>query len=303
MMLQRPAPGRTGDEGFILIAVLWILASLATMASICAVYSAESAVASRVPDDRLQAEAAIRAGVALAAFQALRSPKPSRPARGAFQTNVGLNRVSVQFVSEASRIDLNEAPKELLSGLFVALGVGKSNADDYADRIVGWRQKAGSDTSDVEAAAYKQAGLGYPPRGGPFNDALELRLVLGLPPAVVDRIMPHVTVYSARPQLDVVTADPETLAALPNLTPDILSDVLQARAAGADGKTLIAKLGPAGAGATFEPSEAIRTAVVVAMPDGRRVQAEIVFRLTDGKPAPFDVLYWRDDFDGPMRQG
>ena len=303
MMGERRAPIETGQEGFILIAVLWMLASLATMASICAVYSAQSAVASRVPDDRLQAEAAIRSAVALAAYQTLRSPKASRPARGAFETTIGQNRLSVQFVSEAARIDLNVASKELLSGLLVALGVDKPVADDDADRILGWRQKAGADASNVEAAAYRQAGLGYPPRGGPFADALELRLVMGLPPAVVDRMLPRVTVYSGKPQVNAVIADPETLAALPDLTPENLADVLQARAAGADGKTLIAKLGPAGAGATFEPGDTFRTAIVVAMPDGRRVQAEVVFRLTDGKPAPFDLLYWRDDFDGPMRQG
>ena len=50
------------DSGFILIVVLWMLAALATLVSIGSVYAIETAVASRVPDDRLQTEAALRAG-------------------------------------------------------------------------------------------------------------------------------------------------------------------------------------------------------------------------------------------------
>ena len=76
----------------------------------------------------------------------------------------------------------------------------------------------------------------------------------GLPPAIVERMSSLVTVYSGKAQVDVVDADAETLAALPGVTPDALADVLQARAAGAAGKDLIARLGPASAGATIEPT-------------------------------------------------
>ena len=34
--------------------------------------------------------------------------------------------------------------------------------------------------------------------------------------------------------------------------------------------------------------------------DGR-VRAEVVFRLKDRGDEPYDLLYWRDDFDGPMQ--
>jgi hypothetical protein len=78
--------GERADDGFILIAVLWLLAALATLASICFVCAIETAVASRVPDDRLQAEVAPRAGVELTAYRALIAPKPQRPTYGVFET-------------------------------------------------------------------------------------------------------------------------------------------------------------------------------------------------------------------------
>jgi len=30
------------------------------------------------------------------------------------------------------------------------------------------------------------------------------------------------------------------------------------------------------------------------------VRAEVVFALKVGGDEPYDILYWRDDFDGPM---
>ena len=94
--------------------------------------------------------------------------KSKRPTRGAFETEVGQTKISVQFQSEAARIDLNAASKELLTGLFVSLGVGKSAADGYADRVIGCRDKAETNSDPSEAEAYKQAGLTYAPRAAPF---------------------------------------------------------------------------------------------------------------------------------------
>jgi general secretion pathway protein K len=132
--------------------------------------------------------------------------------------------------------------------LFVALGADKSVAEGYADRVIGWRQKANSSSDDAEAAAYKQAGLTYPPREAPFDDALELGLVMGLAPPIVERMLLLVTVYTGTPQVDVANTDPDVLAALPNITPEIVKDVLQAHANGVVGQDLIVRLGPAGQG-------------------------------------------------------
>src|SRR5947209_4615752 len=94
------------ESGFVLVAVLWILAALATLASIYSAYAINTAVGLHVPDDRLQAEASIRAGVEMAAFRQLAVPEQVRPSRGGFSLRVGRTTVAVQFRSEAARMDL-----------------------------------------------------------------------------------------------------------------------------------------------------------------------------------------------------
>ncbi len=84
-----PKSATRAEAGFVLIAVLWILAALATLASIYSSYAVNTATASRIIDDRVQAEASIRAGVEMAAFGQLALPEPARPARGGFEMRVG----------------------------------------------------------------------------------------------------------------------------------------------------------------------------------------------------------------------
>jgi general secretion pathway protein K len=349
------------EAGFVLVAVLWILAALATLASIYSSYTVNTAVASRVADDRVQAEASIRAGVEMAVFRQLALPEKARPARGGFNIRVGRTGVTILFRSEAARIDLNAAPAELLAGLFTAVGVDSSRAQAFAGRVVGWRTKARSvgDAKDdsnaqpnagaanappagppnaqpadatnaqMDAAAkedklYVEQRMPYPPRHAPFDNALELSLLPGLSLAVVERVLPFVTVFSGRPEVNVSSADPTVLSALPEMTPQILGAVLNARVNDSgDGSALLALLGPAKAHATADRSKAFRASISVEFDKGRRVHAEVVFRLKgkgdndqgdkgktdkdrgdkdrDNDNEPYDLLYWRDDFDGPMQ--
>src|SRR6267154_2608225 len=125
-------------DGFIMVAVLWLLAALATFASIYAVYVIDTAAAFRTYDDHLRAEALVSGAVELAAYQ-LTSKEERHPTHGQFSFRMGQAEVAVEFRSEASRIDLNAAPKELLVGLFAALGARRVDAGKYADRIIDWR--------------------------------------------------------------------------------------------------------------------------------------------------------------------
>jgi general secretion pathway protein K len=317
--------GTRAEAGFVLVAVLWILAALATLASIYSSYTVNTAAASRVVDDRVQAEASIRASVEMAVFRQLALPEQARPTRGGFDMRVGRTGVAVRFRSEAARIDLNAAPADLLTGLFTAVGIDSSRAETFAERVVGWRTKAaagadanaaGADSKDDKAAKedklYSEQHMPYPPRHAPFDNALELSLLPGISLAVVERVLPFVTVFSGRPEVDVSSADPTVLSALPGMTPQILGAVLNARVNDpGDGRALLALLGPAKGHATADRSKAFRTSISVEFDNGRRVHAEVVFRLKDQGAKdqgakdqgtePYELLYWRDDFDGPMQ--
>src|SRR5438874_1464725 len=122
--------------GFIIVAVLWILAALAALVSVYTVYVANTAMAARVYDSRLQSEALIAAGLELTAYRLIGFEDASRPTSGTFDFQLGRSHVGVAFRSEGARIDLNLAPKALLSGLCVVLGAKPDEADSYADRII-----------------------------------------------------------------------------------------------------------------------------------------------------------------------
>jgi general secretion pathway protein K len=288
---------RHAPDGFVIVAVLWILAALATLASIYGIYVIDTATAFRAHDDLVQVEGLTTAGLELTALQVTARAGQTRPSNGAFSFRIGNGFVSVQFASESSRIDLNAAPKEVLAGLFAGLGARPDDAPTYADRIVGWRTKP-KPGQDPEAALYQAAGLRYVPRGGPFQHVEELWLVYGLPPALVERMMPLVTVYSGRAQVSVLDAPPQVIAALPGMTPDALQAFLAQRAAAPqNGQILLSLLGGAAAHASLEITKTVRVTVRVSLDNGRRTSSEVVIFIGDNDNEPYRVVSWHDALD------
>ena len=226
------------------------------------------------------------------------APQLAREARKA--QNAGLVVRAWMLYSEAARIDLNSAPKPLLAGLFTVLGASPDAANDYADRIVGWRTAATSEIEDQdkEVTAYRNAGLNYKPRQSPFTSVQELWLVLGLPKDLIAQALPFVTVFNEDAAVNIMEAAPQVVAALPGMTPDRLDAVLKRRSAvPPDVPAVLELLGPV-QGATAKGGAATRLAVRVGLADGRQVAAETVILLLENADDPYRVLSWRDDFDG-----
>ena len=283
------------ERGFVIVAVLWLLAALAALAMIFSIYLANSARALSLSDTALQAEALVSAGVELAAYQLRLADEQSRPARGAFQTRLNHADLAVSFVSEAARIDLHGAPKELIAGLFGILGATEEDAGQMADRIVAWRTKSTTETAGNEDALYRAAGRPYSPRRAPFAHINELGLVLGLPPALVERALPFVTVFTGAPGVDVLNAAPEVVAALPGMTPLVLKQFLNDRGSLPNEPNAIATaLGGAKASATTQKSQAYRLTVQVRFGNGRQTVSEVVIALR-GDEEPYRVLSWQDN--------
>jgi general secretion pathway protein K len=287
---------RTESDGFIVIAVLWMLAALAALVAIYAVYVIDTASVFRVHDNRLRAQGLTTAALELTVSQLSRSSS-TRPSHGRFDLRLGQADLAVEFSSEASRIDLNAAPRELLSGLFGTLGAPREAADQYAQRIIAWRAPPSKDR-DGEAAAHQSAGRPYSPRGAPFAHVNELSLVPGLPTALIEGALPFVTVYSGRSQIDVVNAVPNVLAALPGMTPERLKDFLLLRQLTAgEAHPLMALLGTAQVYATTESAKAFRVKAAIAFDRGSRLNSEVVILVLDDAPEPFAVLSWDDEPD------
>ena len=284
-------------RGFIVIAVLWILAALSALVLIYLTYVTNTAVIVAGSTDRIQTEAMVTGGVELAALQLAGVNDAARPSSGTFNARLGAGRVFVTFRSEAARVDLNAASKGLLSGLMTGLGVGASNAAAYADRILAWRAPTELGDGDPENSFYKTSGVSYLPRHAPFPAAEELWLVQGIPSVVIGRMLPFVTVFSNMAAINVQDAAPQVLAALPGMTPENLQSLLAQRSdPSVDPHALIGLSG--GEGATLASSKAYRVTVDVELPDGQRSGGEVVILLLESGDEPYRVLSWRNNSDG-----
>ncbi len=206
--------GVLNSESFVLVAVLLMLAALAAFVGAFAVYAANTAVSVRLGDARLRTDALVNSAVELTAYHLIGLDDTSRPSSGAFRFQLGHAKVAVEFRTEGARIDLNFAPKELLSGLFATLGAKQEDADFAADRVIGWRKKNQVPNRNPEADLYKDAGLKYAPRQTPFQNVAELRFLLGVSPALVARAFPFVTVFNGRAEIDVNEAKPRSCRGL-----------------------------------------------------------------------------------------
>lgn len=294
------SPGRA-EHGFVLVAVLWLLAALALLVTIFTVHLSASARAVSLNDDALKTEALVSAGVELAAYRLQLAEDKKRPPEGAFHVRLSGTDIAVSFITEAARVDLNAAPKELLSGLLTVLGAGDDAAREAADRIIGWRTKSDSDGSiSKEAALYQAAGRAYSPRQAPFAHVNELSLVLGMTPALVERALPYITVFSTSPAVDVMVAPAEVIAALPGMTPLKLKQFLGDRGSMVNDTAALssslggANGGPNNGGGEQGKSDAYRIRVTLRFADGRETVSEVVIGLK-AKDTPYRVLSWQND--------
>ena len=298
--------GRHGDlssseRGFVIVAVLWLVAALAALAVIFSAYLSSSARAIALNDSALETEALVSAGVELTAYQLRLAREDARPSQGSFRARLNGSELTVTFLSEAARVDLNAAPKELLANLLTVLGAAQDDARQIADRIVAWRTKATPERVGNEDALYLAAGRSYTPRQAPFAHVNELGLVLGLPPALVERALPFVTVFSGAPGVDPLSAPPEVIAALPGMTPLSLRQFLSDRAAlPSDPAAIAAALGEAKALGTVRKSQAYRLLIRVHLQNGRNTASEVVISLR-GEEDPYRVLSWQDNVSLPRQ--
>src|SRR5262245_8634976 len=287
------------NDGFIVVAVLWLMAALATLAVIYSLSVRESAAAFSTRDDRVRAQALTQAGVELAVAHMTAIPE-ARPSFGRASLRLGGAALAIEFHAENGRIDLNAAPPEVFAGLFVGFGARPEDAAGLAERIAAWRTPPRAGSTDDEAALYRVAGKRYGPRRGMFQHVNELALVLGLPSPLLDRALPYLTVYSGQQEINVLTAAPEVLAALPGLTPGGIHDLMLSRA-NIPEDVLRARLGPVARYVTAQAGNSVRITVDISFDARGRTRSEVVALVLPNDVAPYRVLSWRDQAEVSIR--
>jgi general secretion pathway protein K len=135
-------------------------------------------------------------------------PVNGQPVAQSFAGFTGEMRVQ----DEAGKIDLNEAPAPLLIRAFTSAGADFEQAQSFADKIMDWREAGATRRlNGAKADDYRRAGYAYGPRGGKMESVDELRLVMGMSPALFAALAPTLTVVSQNAWPDPAVAPPDVL--------------------------------------------------------------------------------------------
>ena len=296
--MQRALTSRTGARGFIVVAVLWILAALSALVLIYLTYVTNTAVVVAGSADRIQTEALVSAGVELAALQlagrAEAEASDQRDLQRPGRCRQGVR--DVPFRGCAHRPERGAERPALRADDRARRQPGRCGGlcRPYPRLACADRARRGRPRKFVLShlrSSLHSAPCAVPGGGG---------IVAGARNSACDH-RAHASVrdgvFSNLASINVLDAAPQVLAALPNMTPESLQAVLSQRGDPAlDPRSLIGMAG--GEGATLAGSRAYRIDGRCRIADGRRSAAEVVILLLEGGDEPYRVLSWRNASDG-----
>jgi general secretion pathway protein K len=217
-MTEPPRSSRAHRRGggFALIIVLWTLVLIAfIVAHLTATGRTEIRIAGNLVADA-DAEAADDGAIFAAVFNQL-DPNPDQRWQLdglPHELTIGNSRVVVRLQDEADRINPNQASPAILEALLRVTGSDPESARRLAAAIGDWVGTALSARQpDAVLADYRAAGLDYGPPGAPLETLDELGRVIGMTPAVLAEIRPHLTLFGP-PVPNPANADPIVAEAL-----------------------------------------------------------------------------------------
>jgi general secretion pathway protein K len=222
------------QSGFALLIVLWTVGFLALLGTqLVAAGRSDTRLA-----ENLKQEAVLRAAadgaVARVMFGMQAAHDPTFRAGGIERSiRIGQTPVLVRIENESDRINLNTASLALLRALIIEVGAPPAQADRLAAAILDWRTSgANARPGGAKAAEYRAAGLAFGPPGNPFQSVDELADVLGITPALFERLAPHLTVLTDSDP-DMTTRDPIVALALTDAA-GVAEDALTAQQSAVD---------------------------------------------------------------------
>lgn len=198
------------QRGVALVVVLWLSVLLGVLLSGFVLNVRNETNLARNRIEIAKAQAAAQAGVQLAAHHLLAAPPEARwkPDGSQHSASFGEAKLQIAVLSEAGKVDINEAPEALLAALFIELGEESDRARRLAAAVVDWRDKDDLlHLNGAEVEDYRAAGLPGP-GNRPFHDVAELAGVLGMSPTLFRRAVDLVTVHSGQDWVYVPFAMP-----------------------------------------------------------------------------------------------
>jgi general secretion pathway protein K len=204
------------NQGFALIVVLWTLALIAfIVAHVTVSGRTEIRIANNLTANAVALTAAD--GAIYEAIFYLSDPRPDQrwPVDGnPRELLIGHTQVTLRLEDEAWWINPNSAAPALVEALLRVSGSDAESARRLANAIGEWVGSAPAPRPpNALLAEYQAAGLDHGPPAAPIETLDELGRVVGMTPAVLAAIRPHLTLYGP-PQPNAGTPDPIVAAAL-----------------------------------------------------------------------------------------
>lgn len=219
------------NQGFVLIAVLSVMALLSGTVIAMLLLARTAIDSTDIANSKLRADALMQSALSIAGFELLVLKLPMDKVDNQ-QIRLDQGIITLNVTTDAAKVDLNGSSAKLLAAAYQASGLKSLTPASFAARIMDWRDADGTLTEGGgENSEYLAAHLDYAPRNGPFRSVNDLRWVLGISLSDIPALRSYVTVYNPRGRLDAFSAPAALIAALPGVTPDIVSDSLRERSA------------------------------------------------------------------------
>jgi general secretion pathway protein K len=318
---------KKSESGVVLIAVLSgiLILTVVALALASSVRVAQEELANR--KEHLQAYYMARSAVyTTAALLTVVSPTPKEGFLRAGQRSVewkeSLGRVKVEITDESGKIDINQAPEDVLERLLVVLGVDLESARTLATTILDWRSPSSlARWSEAAASGNLLEFDRLQATGFDFHSVEELLEVPGITPElfyghylrqedgkIVRRpgLIDCVTVDSRSSQININYAPYPVLLVVAETEPQLADYIVAARETkpfnsvselaneyptSSSGGASLSSLTTQGSGRfTLLASGWGRGSIVA------RIQAVVNVASSSGSNGPFQILRWKDSY-------
>lgn len=203
---MRADPTRDRSGGFVLVAVLSVMALLALMLGASALLARGAIETSLLEDERLRDEALLSAGLALAGHQIF-GLRLSPDAISGQQARLNDGTVTIFVASEAGRVDLNGSDELLLASAYRASGLAGLSPEAFAENVATFRSSGGDG-----APAFRTLG--------------DLRFVEGVALGDIAALEPYLTIFNPAGRIDPIAAARPLIVALPGISEDSADEVM-----------------------------------------------------------------------------
>ena len=249
-------PG-SSEEGFILIAVLWVSALLALFALYYSSSARVQGLQAMNTEKRLTGYSLLQSGIdwgfhqyrIYAANKSLLSSKEELEKQGGaplnvkypryetYSTSIGNQTMEVQIVDLAGKVSINSVDEDLLRDILSACGVQVGVQQTVVmNSILDWKDKDNMHRQEgAEKEYYMELDPPYGPKNGPMESIEELLLIKGVDRELYQGSKEHpglidfFTVYGEQTSLDINSASPKALTIIEDFPLEVIEKIVAYR--------------------------------------------------------------------------